>query len=527
MPPAGLTSRARRAKARSTHSVYHSQDVSSLDELNTAPKTAVGLYFATEAEIQSQSAGALILPSIAPFLPDGTPVEVVEDLTALYHSHCSSLIECIRFCKEKNFFHLYTSLPGSMTDPVASLFGHPKIAAWIEECDLVVFRRAVAILSKLTLQIWPKSASTFLDSAANNLVSHICRSLDGLPQHAIEAKVEPAALFCGIIGRMMRVNSAAHSAALNLASDGNRKEMYVEWMKHIRINKIVEVVPSRGTRDVAKLLVDKLRSLLHLEATRLDEEKGTVYGDVVVGHSRATSDNNGAQDGDSESESHCLNALELWVAFVEDLPAHFPYATHAEIVWCAERVSTAVLRELTYASAKSFDAWYATKVFVDELIWLYGERGGFLMFSTSGDADPLSGVSSEATSCNSTQPLAQSSAMGEAPHAISAVGSSTPASKATGSTPAAVVMASTTQSAPMPVSACQADDVRHGGSTSTDQTNDGIYDASTPHSMAGAASVAGEAATHDDSGIGLELEFKVDHTDSPGANADSGPVCGH
>jgi len=71
------------------------------------------------------------------------------------------------------------------------------------------------------------------------------------------------------------------------------------------------------------------------------------------------------------------------VNFLTSLPGKFPYATHAEIVWCVQGVGTTVMRDLTINQGKSFGAWWVTKCWIDEMICFMSEQGGFMEFKTS------------------------------------------------------------------------------------------------------------------------------------------------
>jgi hypothetical protein len=56
----------------------------------------------------------------------------------------------------------------------------------------------------------------------------------------------------------------------------------------------------------------------------------------------------------------------------------FPYAAHAEIVWCVERIGTAVIRDITITGGNSFGSWLVTKVWIDEMVWYLAEKGAFM-----------------------------------------------------------------------------------------------------------------------------------------------------
>ncbi|RYO79728.1 hypothetical protein DL764_009988 [Monosporascus ibericus] len=360
-----------------THSLYNQPDVSNLDQLHsTTSKTMLRFSFAPDHEEPFQQAEPLKLPRIEPFLPNGTDPDAAKSLTALYRSHCTSLVECIRYCKEKTFFHLYTSFQGTLTMPVQKLFANPSIAAWIEECDFVLYQRMMRIISSLTLQVVPKPVLDTLRNISERLIPHIRESFQGQPRHVVQAKEAPATIFAGLLDRALRVNLTAHAAANMLSNPANRDMMYLDWITMVRIRKVAESVPTRAMDDVVNLLLNEIRDLLDPQNVPWDIECLTLYGDVLLRNGRSSNDS-------ASDDTSAQNVLDRWVNFLRSLNTRFPYATPADVVWCVQRVGTEVMRDITIAQGKSFGSWWVTKCWIDEMISFLAEQGGFIQSRSS------------------------------------------------------------------------------------------------------------------------------------------------
>ncbi|KAK2590928.1 hypothetical protein QQS21_011389 [Conoideocrella luteorostrata] len=355
-----------------SHSFYNLPDLASIDNIRTtSTKTEFELSFLTADDDAVSQSEILALPAIELYLPQGTDPDAAKSLSALYRSHCTSLVECIRYCREKTFFHLYTSFQGTLTMPVQKLFGNPALASWIEGCDYVLYQRMMSIISGLTLQVVPKQVLDTLRNISERLVTHIRESFQGQPQHVLSAKEAPAAIFSGLIDRALRVNLTAHAAANMLSNPANRDQMYVDWITMIRARKVAECVPTRGMDDVVDVLITEMRDLLDPMNVPWEVECLTIYGDVLTRSGRQPEDNAGVN-------STGQNVLERWVNFLQHLPNKFSYASHTDIVWCVERVGTSVMRDLTLAQGKSFGSWWVTKTWVDEMVCFLAEQGGFM-----------------------------------------------------------------------------------------------------------------------------------------------------
>lgn len=252
------------------------------------------------------------------------------------------------------------------------------------------------IISGLTLQVVPKPVLDTLRNISERLVTHIRDSFQGQPQHVIAAKEGPAAIFAALLDRALRVNLTAHAAANMLSNPANRDQMYVDWITMIRTRKIAEVVPTRGMDDVVDLLINEMRDLLDPSTVPWEVECLTIYGDVA---SRSTKQ----PDTETSGTSTGQNVLDRWVNFLHSLPAKFPYATHSDIVWCIERIGTAVMRDLTLAQGKSFGSWWVTKTWVDEMTCFLAEQGGFLKKTSTEVVVAPAASNSAASSATSQQ----------------------------------------------------------------------------------------------------------------------------
>jgi regulatory factor X len=358
------------------HSLYHQPEIIGIPQLEaTTSKMSQHLHFAP-SEPMAQEYEPISLPKIEPHVPTGTDPDSATALTALYRSHCTSLVDALRFCKEKTFFHLFTSFHGTLTMPVQKLFANPAIAPWIEECDFVMYQKMMRVVAPLTLQVAPKPVLDTLRNISERLVPHIRSSFQGQPSHVIDAKVAPATLFAGLLDRELRVNLTAHAAANMLSNPANRDQMYEDWITMVRTRKVAECVPTRGMDDVVNLLLTELRDLLDPIAVPWEVEGLTPYGEMALRTDRQ-------QQTSIHTDSSTENVLDRWVNFLVSLPGKFPYATHAEIVWCVQRVGTAVMRDLTIAQGKSFGAWWVTKCWIDEMISFMAEQGGFMEYKTA------------------------------------------------------------------------------------------------------------------------------------------------
>ena len=341
---------------------------------------------------------AIELPDIRPYCPPRTDLDSLEALSALYRTHCTSLIDCVRFCKEKQFFRLYTSFHGTLTMPVQKLFAHPNIAPWIRECDWLMYQKMVRFVSQLTLQVAPPVVLKFLDTISKMLHGHLSRTFQGHPLHVLEAKLEPATLFAGLLHRMLRVNSTAHAAAALLMIDQTRDQMWADWVQYVNPKRIMESeLPHCGAyAEVYTILVDDIRKLLapmktpawlenqqhnstntplSASAMHLAFGSGNGFANGNIGMDPSLNFDPSLSGNANLSNETVIDRL---ATFLMSLPTRFPNTDTRTLLYCISALGTAALREITVENGLSYQPWWITKVFVDEMsLWL-ASMGGFL-----------------------------------------------------------------------------------------------------------------------------------------------------
>ncbi|KAF2005488.1 hypothetical protein P154DRAFT_339090 [Amniculicola lignicola CBS 123094] len=306
----------------------------------------------------------IALPDISPYLPPRTDADVADALVALYRTHCTSLIDSIRYCKEKQFFRLFTSFHGTLTVPVQKLFALPEIAPWIRECDWMMYQKMIRSVSQLTLQVAPPQVCRFLDNVAKLLHQHLSKVFHALPLHTLESKLEPATLFAHLVRQMLRVNGAAHAAAVMLSVDENREQMWSDWQRHVNVKQIMENELPLGCahEEVYTILSNEIRGLLL-----------PLKSDAWVTHENYLQEQS-ATTADISSET----VIDRIASFLTKIPIRFPQVPARTLLYCINALGSAALREITIERGMSFHAWWIAKVFVDELGQWLASLGGFL-----------------------------------------------------------------------------------------------------------------------------------------------------
>lgn len=337
------------------------------------------LHFPTSNAPPAVDNDGLQLPDIHAYLPANTDLKVAAALAALYRSHCISVIDSFRFCKERNLFRYFSAFHGTLTVPVQKLLSHPNLAPWIQECDWLMYQKMIAFVAPLTTQVVPKPVLDAFNSISQRLTVHIADTFKAQPAHVSMARLVPAQIFCNLLKHMLDVNQAANAAAAWLCHPDNRNQMWIDYATLVDPKEMIHRanIPSCAERGTERILKHDVRALL----TPLDD-----------GNSPATPFFT-QQDGEDDINAHKFavqpaagdeyNFPDKWISFILNLPMAFPNHRAQCIINKVDALWDCILHRLTLGGAQSFSAWWMTKVFFHEMMLWQAERGGFMKYTPS------------------------------------------------------------------------------------------------------------------------------------------------
>lgn len=332
------------------------------------------------ADTYSVDNDSLQLPDIHPYLPPNADLKVAAALAALYRSHCISVIDSFRYCKERNLLRFFSAFHGTLTVPVQKLLTHPDIAPWIKECDWLMYQKMIAFVAPLTTQVVPKLVLDAFSSISQRLTPHITETFKPQPAHVSLARLIPANIFCSLLRHMLDVNQSANAAAAWLCHPDNRNQMWFDFKTLIDPKEMISKanIPRCAERATEQILKHDIRALL------------TPVSDPSVAPCQSFF---GTPDTDDDIQAHKYpvqsstgddyNFPDKWVSFILNLPLMFPNHHTQCIIEKVDALWDCVLRRLTLGGAQSFSAWWMTKVFFHEMMVWQTEQGGFMRSSPS------------------------------------------------------------------------------------------------------------------------------------------------
>ncbi|KAL2825588.1 hypothetical protein BDW59DRAFT_71052 [Aspergillus cavernicola] len=331
-------------------------------------------------EGSSVDTDSLQLPDLNDYLPANTDSKVAAALAALYRSHCISVIDSFRYCKERNLLRYFSAFHGTLTVPVQKLLTHPNLAPWIKECDWMMYQKMIAFVAPLTTQVVPDLVLDAFSSISQRLTTHIAETFKTQPVHVSLARLIPAHIFCNLLRHMLDVNQSANAAAAWLCHPDNRNQMWLDFRTLVDHKEMITKanIPSCAEQATEQILKHDVRALLtpitdpdstpsHPSFTRSDSEESTQAHNCPV----------------EVSVGDEYNFPDKWISFILNLPHIFPQHRTQCIIERVDALWDSILRRLTLGGAQSFSAWWMTKVFFHEMMLWQAEKGGFMHYTPS------------------------------------------------------------------------------------------------------------------------------------------------
>lgn len=350
------------------------------------------LQFPTDEvpEIDNES---LVLPDIRGYLPVNTDPKVAEALAALYRSHCISVIDSFRFCKERNLLKYFSAFHGTLTVPVQKLLTHPNLAPWIKECDWLMYQKMIAFVAPLTTQVVPKLVLDAFRSISQRLCGHIAETFKAQPSHVSIARLVPAHIFCNLLKHMLDVNQAANAAAAWLCHPDNRNQMWYDFKSLVDPREMIlkANIPTCAEQATEQILKHDVRALL-TPLNNSDASTGLPFFSQPDGPEAIEAH----QFPVETSTGDDYNFPDKWISFILNLPLAFSqHSTHC-VIEKIDALWDSILHRLTLGGAASFSAWWMTKVFFHEMMVWQAEKGGF-MRNTPGSLQSMTFGSEQAS----------------------------------------------------------------------------------------------------------------------------------
>lgn len=308
------------------------------------------------------------LPLIYPFLPRDTDFDIADTLYLLYKVHVNSIFESLRFMQIKKLFASFNNFNSTLTAPVFKLYTSERIVEWVQQCDLIMYKRMIRMLSKLQLQFMiPADVTSQLKQISLGYVKTLSNNLlsNKVSKNFIVMKLKLAKNFINLLNRLIKIIETGQSASRILNDGSEKKSMIDDWLQ-LDIHEIISREMPCDDKNIQVLLYILNTDLLNIL-------------------------NGKPQD------------LMFQIgSYISELPGKFVNINPRLFILLTSNLLTTCLREISLSSGQGFGAWWIFRCWIDEFLsWVF-ELGGLLQedfledpVGEIGEADVTGGSASE------------------------------------------------------------------------------------------------------------------------------------
>ena len=372
--------------------------ISALPAVRTNAPATVSVYlglpspssYTDSVNPDSPTSSPIDLPDIHSYLVGETyDRDIAESLSHLYRSYCIVAIESFRYCKEKPFFHHHSAFNGTMTVPVSKMLSNEKLAPWIQECDMRMYKKMIGYIAALVTQVVPGQVWSVLDNVSKKLVPHLAAAFEEkVAKHALVAKIVPAARFCHLLRSLKAANTAANRVDALLNEPQGQTQMWMDLLGSVDPDEVMEQSTSplpECLGAVESMLRYDLKSLVNPtndEATKpLEQDMTKPFAAFLAAPALEGSeiDSNGLLGSSSMSADTAADPLYNWIRWLERLPVAFPVHYPQSILRWLSSFMKSILNQLGANGAASYSAWFYLEAFLTKMLTWLMEMEGLLM----------------------------------------------------------------------------------------------------------------------------------------------------
>lgn len=198
-------------------------------------------------------------------IPAGTDTDITAALQSLYHIHCNTLFENVRFLNfERLANNLFLSSSGAISPQMYNLLISEELYDWIIECDTLTYVAILNYISPMLLQFKSIDQTTQdkWEILANTFYDIISKSTIDLPSTLVNKKLETVTTFLRLLKQQLKLLQTLRSLDDKyFGANCNTEELERSWEEKILPNALesLELISGNENYNIGSNLVKFFR----------------------------------------------------------------------------------------------------------------------------------------------------------------------------------------------------------------------------------------------------------------------------
>lgn len=206
-------------------------------------------------EIPIPAGYSLKFPSIPiDRLPAGIDRDIVSSLESLYHVHCNTIFEHVRFMKFDQLENVLMVFgQGSISPQMYNLFTSKELYDWIHECDVITHVSLIKCLSRMIMGYEDVSYETLtkLELFFRDYVSLTTKATMDLPVPMVQKKKEVVENFSRLVRKLVKFLKFLKQIRKSLL---NFRDMKDDWESYVKLDDVLYIVKRDGYEEITMII---------------------------------------------------------------------------------------------------------------------------------------------------------------------------------------------------------------------------------------------------------------------------------
>ena len=217
-------------------------------------------------------------------LPTDTDSDVISSLESLYHIHCNSVYECIKFLKSDNISNaLFFSNSNSISPTMFNLFISEPLIDWVTKCDLITYTGLIKFFSQFIIHSNEISDSIIqkLESMIKLLPEQINKAVLELPKALVQRKLSIINNFTKLVKKLIKLLKFI----LNFLKSFPifKSGMNNDWKNIVNLDDILEMMINEDdTNSETNTIMQHLQGFCQVFVTKFLNSSMSVSNDPSV-----------------------------------------------------------------------------------------------------------------------------------------------------------------------------------------------------------------------------------------------------
>ncbi|CAI4035094.1 hypothetical protein SMKI_12G2340 [Saccharomyces mikatae IFO 1815] len=217
-------------------------------------------------------------------LPSDTDLDVISSLESLYHIHCNSIYECIKFLKSDKISNaLFFSNSNSISPTMFNLFTSETLIDWVTRCDLITYTGLIKFFSQFIVHSNEISDSIIqkLEIMIKLFPEQVNKAVVELPRPLMQKKISIVNGFTKLVKKLIKLLKFILNFLKSFPIFKNG--MNNDWKNIVNLDDILDMMVNEDdTNSETNSIMQRLQGFCQVFVTKFLNSSMSISNDPSI-----------------------------------------------------------------------------------------------------------------------------------------------------------------------------------------------------------------------------------------------------